>query len=462
MRKRWQLVGAICGVAIFICGTVMAAEAPAGKGKHVFILSGQSNMREPLPGAFTESVAQVFGKDNVIVAMVAAPSQPIKQWYKLWAPPADPKSVEAVDKGANGQLYDKLLTSVKKKISGQKLASVTFIWMQGEADAGSGWGSVYEKSFYGILDQFKKDLDLRTINFVVGRINDCWLSGKGTVDGDVVRGVQVKMGEAHEYGDWVDTDDLNTGVNPWRIFEIDGGHFPPAAYRVLGQRFARKACKIIDPQIKLDDRCFDAVFYDSTENIKTHAAVNKVITGTKPDPKHADAKSGLATLVDGKYGSIDKPDTQWLGFVPAPDGVEFVIDLGKSEDVSGVAANILVDPAVGAAIPKKVTIVVSKDGTKFEDGGSKSFHFNYKAPKPGKGDSELKRRPVLLFAESAGASGQYIKIKIITDDSRLFVDEIIVNPVAKKHPFPVEASRPMVSIFIRSPSLALASSLPKP
>lgn len=146
---------AICGMLLLLCGTVMAAEESSATGKHLFILSGQSNMREPLPGAFTEAVSQVFGKDNVLVVTYGIPSQPIRAWYKLWAAPAAPADSKPIDTSKNGQLYDQLLKMVQSKITGKKITSVTFVWMQGEADAQGGWGGVYEQSFYGILDQFK-------------------------------------------------------------------------------------------------------------------------------------------------------------------------------------------------------------------------------------------------------------------------------------------------------------------
>jgi hypothetical protein len=442
MKHQWQRWSAICGILLLLCGMVMAAEPSAEKGKHLFILSGQSNMREPLPGSFTESVSQVFGKDNVLVVTYGKPSQPIRQWYKLWAAPAAPADSKPIDTSSNGQLYDQLLQIVKNKIKGEKIASVTFVWMQGEADAEGGWGSVYEQSFYGILDQFKKDLDLQKINFVIGRINDYWLPSKGIVDGDIVRATEVKIGEANENGAWVDTDDLNKGVNPWGGFELDSGHFPPAGYRVLGQRFARKACQIIDPQLKLDEQFFDAVFFDSTVNIKTHAAVSKAITGSKPDEKYTDEKSGLTSLVDGKYGATDQPDKQWLGFASTPDGVEFVIDLGQSQDVSGVAISILVDPVLGAIIPKQTTIFVSNDSATFEDVPGKSFKVGHSAHVRRQKPVELKRQPLLILAETNKANGRYIKVKLVTESPWLFVDEIVVNPIPKTRPFPVEVEHP--------------------
>lgn len=56
-----------------------------------------------------------------------------------------------------------------------------YIWMQGEEDARMGWGSVYEKSFNGVLEQLKQDHKVTKINYVVGRINDYWTTDKGWI-----------------------------------------------------------------------------------------------------------------------------------------------------------------------------------------------------------------------------------------------------------------------------------------
>jgi len=75
-------------VSLFIPMTGLATERTLIKdGKHLFILSGQSNMRQPLPESFSDAVSKVFGKDKVLVATVSRPSQPVKGWYKKWTPP---------------------------------------------------------------------------------------------------------------------------------------------------------------------------------------------------------------------------------------------------------------------------------------------------------------------------------------------------------------------------------------
>lgn len=101
-------------------------------------------------------------------------------------------------------------------------------------------GQRLRKSFNGVLDQLKQDLNVTKINYVVGRINDYWTTDRGLKDGDLVRATLMKLGEAGPNAAWINTDDLNQGVNPWGGYDECDGHFPPQGYRVIGQRFAKK------------------------------------------------------------------------------------------------------------------------------------------------------------------------------------------------------------------------------
>ena len=111
--------------------------------KHLFILSGQSNMQGHRPDeAFTPTVEKALGKDKVIVVQDALGGQPIHRWWKQWKDPEGKKAAQT------GDLYDRLMSKVKPAIKGQKLASVSFVWMQGERDAKMGWGDLYDCLLY--------------------------------------------------------------------------------------------------------------------------------------------------------------------------------------------------------------------------------------------------------------------------------------------------------------------------
>ncbi|MGM0490933.1 MAG: sialate O-acetylesterase, partial [Planctomycetota bacterium] len=78
MKQMWMLPV----VLIF----ALHAEAQE-QDKHLFILSGQSNMAGLDPDiSFTPTVTQAFGQDNVIVVKDAQGGQPIRRWYKQWKP----------------------------------------------------------------------------------------------------------------------------------------------------------------------------------------------------------------------------------------------------------------------------------------------------------------------------------------------------------------------------------------
>lgn len=208
--------------------------AEQGGGKHLFILSGQSNMVGLDPNAsFTPAVNQAFGAGNVIVVKDAVSGQPIRRWYKKWKP------AQGDEPQATGDLYDKLMAKVRTAISGQQIASVTFIWMQGERDAKEKHGEVYAASLLGLLEQLETDLNRKPINFVIGRLSDFDMQNKGAPHWTMVRDAQVAVANQHANIEYVDTDDLNGPKNELHYVK-------PAGYKELGARFAAKAIELIN------------------------------------------------------------------------------------------------------------------------------------------------------------------------------------------------------------------------
>jgi hypothetical protein len=99
------------------CLSVTAADA----GKHLFLLSGQSNMsRFQHKQFFIPAVQAAYGADKVIIIKNAQGGQPISKWYKAWASSKGEKPKET------GQLYDSLIENVKEKTAGVQIKSVTF------------------------------------------------------------------------------------------------------------------------------------------------------------------------------------------------------------------------------------------------------------------------------------------------------------------------------------------------
>lgn len=226
-------------VLMFVSGTAVAADKDE-QGKHLFVLSGQSNMAGLNPNeSFTPTVAAEFGKDNIIVVKSAQGGQPIRKWYRNW------KDATGKKPKSNGELYDRLMEQVNPAIKGKKIKSVTFVWMQGERDAREDHGKVYEASLKGLLDQLSGDLQRKDINFVIGRLSDFGLKDEGRPSWNLIREVQVKFSNASPRGGWVDTDDLNDGLNKKGKEIKNDLHYSVKGYKLLGKRFADKSIELI-------------------------------------------------------------------------------------------------------------------------------------------------------------------------------------------------------------------------
>lgn len=216
----------------------------AAKGKHLFILSGQSNMAGLNPKtSFIPAVEKEFGKENVTVVKHAIGGRPIRLWDKNYKFPN--KEASEKDKKGFGSIYIQLMKKVGDASKGKSYDTVTFVWMQGERDAREKLAEVYAESFKRILEQLKADLKKGKINFVIGRISDFDMSDKRYKHWTKVRDIQVKLAEDDPNGEWVDTDDLNDKVNKKTKKVKHDLHYTKAGYKTLGQRFADKAIELI-------------------------------------------------------------------------------------------------------------------------------------------------------------------------------------------------------------------------
>lgn len=205
-------------------------------GKHLFILSGQSNMAGMDPKAsFTPAVEKQFGKQQVIVVKHARGGQPIRRWYKQW----QPSSGQPVSKPeSRGDLYDALMTAVGKAIEGQEIRSVTFVWMQGERDAKTNEVAVYKDSLKGLVQQIRDDLKRDDVNVVIGKLGSGQLDGRAWSENWAkLRNVQEEACSEDPRWMLIDCDDLE--------MKKDQLHFTPEGYKGMGQRFADAAIKLI-------------------------------------------------------------------------------------------------------------------------------------------------------------------------------------------------------------------------
>jgi lysophospholipase L1-like esterase len=225
----------ICLLLFATIANMAFTDDPSPKKMHLLILSGQSNMEKLDPDiSFTPMVTKALAKDQVIVVKDAEGGQPIRRWYKDWKP------ASGENRKPVGDLYDRLMEKVKAALDGKKPDTVTFLWMQGERDAKEKNGAVYGASLKGLLDQLAHDLQREDISVVIGRLSDHGVDNAEIPDWDVIRETQVVLAEANPRWEWVDTDDLN-GPN-------DNLHLTKDGYRILGERFAEAALKLLAKQ----------------------------------------------------------------------------------------------------------------------------------------------------------------------------------------------------------------------
>ncbi|MEM1069459.1 MAG: sialate O-acetylesterase [Planctomycetota bacterium] len=238
----WEkLMTPIIRTALILFASIASTVAVAEDAVHLFILSGQSNMQGHRPEeAFTPAVIAKYGKDNVVVVQDALGGQPIQRWYKAW------KDTEGKKPESTGDLYDRLMEKVVKATKGKEIASVTFIWMQGERDAKMKWGPVYEASLVGLHAQLSKDLKRDDVNFVIGRLSDFDMQNQRYPHWTMVRDIQVKVAKSNPRFAWVDTDDLNDGLNRRGKAIKNDLHYSGEGYKTLGRRFAETAIELIE------------------------------------------------------------------------------------------------------------------------------------------------------------------------------------------------------------------------
>ena len=219
----------------------MGAEGAGGTGKHLFILSGQSNMAGMKPEvSFTPAVTKAFGKENIIIAKSAYSGASIRSWAKSnhETPPPTRGRVPKV----RGHFYDTLITVVKTAIKDETLKTVTFVWMQGESDLNN---TAYDAYLNELLKQLQTDIPFKDINIVIGRISDCGLDQPKRLAGKkYIRKTQQEFAESHPRGAWVDTDDLNDRKQEDGTIVHDL-HYTPEGSKILGQRFAEKSIGLI-------------------------------------------------------------------------------------------------------------------------------------------------------------------------------------------------------------------------
>ncbi len=227
-------------VVLGLVTVLLVSCSPNREGKHLFILSGQSNMVGLLPEeSFTPIIETQFGPDNVIIVKDAHGGQPIRRWYRDWKP------LKGNEPIAQPDLYDSLWTKTNTAIQKEKIETVTFIWMQGERDAREKLGDVYERSLIGLYDQLSADLKRNDLNFIIGRLSDFDMQNERYPHWTLIRDIQVKVAESNPRFGWINTDDLNDGYNKNGKKIKNDLHMSSDGYTEMGKRFAEQAILLI-------------------------------------------------------------------------------------------------------------------------------------------------------------------------------------------------------------------------
>lgn len=161
-----------------------------------------------------------------------------------------------------------------------------------------------------------------------------------------------------------------------------------------------------------------AVFNDGT------SLFPKITTDTKLGTSY---NPGIAALLDGKLGSNNFRDGEWLGI--QGDDLRAIIDMGVAKQVSQVTLNFIQNTGSWIFPPKAIKIFGSKDGVRYTELSSE----NYPIPN---GHADIL---VVTKNLKVNAKVQYLKVVVETagllpswhlgfgKPSYVFVDEIIVE-----------------------------------
>ena len=212
----------------------------AADDRHLFILSGQSNMQGLKPeSAFLPELKKLLPDADIVHVKFAQGGQPIRKWVKNWDEIAAKHGLKGFEDPGN--FYDKILSLAKAEIEKGKPETITFLWMQGEKDAKTNVADAYEESFKTLIANLRKDLDAPEMHFVVGRLSD---HKPASGQWEEVRKILVKVAEEDPHGAWVDTDDTNDKVKQGKAH--DDLHYTKEGYDLFGRRLARQAVRMIE------------------------------------------------------------------------------------------------------------------------------------------------------------------------------------------------------------------------
>lgn len=189
--------------------------------------------------SFIPTLEQRLAAESLIVVRKAHGGQGIHRWHKQYR--------RGDELASNiGDLYDVLIQEVQAAVAGKVIATINFVWMQGEREARLGRADTYEESFLAIIDQLKSDLGQEEINVVYGRLTEHGINNSDFKQWAEMREIQVAMAEERDNFEWVDTDGLNYGLNHEGNDVENDLHLSLEGYKVFGERLTLACLKLIE------------------------------------------------------------------------------------------------------------------------------------------------------------------------------------------------------------------------
>jgi len=246
-----RIAFALCLTVLLVASESRAADKPT----HLFILSGQSNMKGMNPElGFVPELSEKFSDCTTAYIKVAEGGKPIRFWLPDdWNMLAERYKL---DKQLTGEASEKNYYSQILKEYEQFTQKngwpehVTFCWMQGERDARERLSSAYGDALKLLILNLRRDLKQPDMTFVIGRLSD-YRAEPQRAHWEMIRQVQVQVAEDDPLGAWVDCDDLNN-KRKGEIMTNDL-HYTREGYELLGRRYVRQARALADGKKPADD-----------------------------------------------------------------------------------------------------------------------------------------------------------------------------------------------------------------
>lgn len=205
------------------------------------------------------------------------------------------------------------------------------------------------------------------------------------------------------------------GVDEISSFAICGIYDKPGSVIPVGQPFfAAKACQEYIDWLSGKGRwpLLEASFYGGI----SHIGMNKPVTfRNQPSANYSGGN-----LTDGKLGTEDFTDKNWLGF--EKKDMIAIVDLGSKQPVKSIAARFLTYKLKSIFLPSAVEFSVSDDGEHFKILNTVTMD---QCPND-RYDCWID----LALTDNLNENARFIRIYAINGNGLwIFADEILINPV---------------------------------